>query len=129
MILSSYERSLPRSKRPWTCSGAIALNGECDKETAELIVKNYAEVVIAPEFAEGVMDLFAKKKNLRRGDALVFMDFWKYTRFGALKCRVFTISVYTNPDGSEEPVLSHYNFQCSDPKIFGPREHFPPGSS
>lgn len=45
--------------------GAIALNGECDKETADLIVKNYAEVVIAPEFADGVMDIFATKKNLR----------------------------------------------------------------
>lgn len=45
--------------------GAIALNGECDKATAELIVKNYAEVVIAPEFADGVMDIFAARKNLR----------------------------------------------------------------
>ncbi len=45
--------------------GAIALNGECDKATAELIVKNYAEVVIAPDFADGVMDIFATKKNLR----------------------------------------------------------------
>ena len=45
--------------------GAIALNRECDLETAKLIVENYAEVVVAPEFAPGVMDLFAAKKNLR----------------------------------------------------------------
>ena len=45
--------------------GAIALNRECDMETAKLIVENYAEVVVAPEFAPGVMDLFATKKNLR----------------------------------------------------------------
>ncbi len=45
--------------------GAIALNREVDMETAELIVKNYAEVVVAPEFAEGVLDVFATKKNLR----------------------------------------------------------------
>jgi len=45
--------------------GAIALNGEVDKETAELIVTNYAEVVAAQEFAEGVLDIFAKRKNLR----------------------------------------------------------------
>ena len=45
--------------------GAIALNRECDRETAELIVQNYAEVVAAPEFAAGVLDIFAKKKNLR----------------------------------------------------------------
>ncbi len=45
--------------------GAIALNREVDRETAELIVENYAEVVVAPEFAEGVTDIFAGKKNLR----------------------------------------------------------------
>ena len=45
--------------------GAIALNRECDIDTAKLIVENYAEVVVAPEFAPGVMDLFAAKKNLR----------------------------------------------------------------
>ena len=45
--------------------GAIALNRTCDLETAKLIVENYAEVVVAPEFAPGVMDLFAAKKNLR----------------------------------------------------------------
>ncbi len=45
--------------------GAIALNRECDMETAKLIVENYAEVVVAPDFKEGVMDLFATKKNLR----------------------------------------------------------------
>ena len=45
--------------------GAIALNRECDVETAKLIVQNYAEVVVAPDFQSGVMDLFATKKNLR----------------------------------------------------------------
>lgn len=45
--------------------GAIALNGEVDRDTAELIVQNYAEVVAAPEFADGVLDIFASKKNLR----------------------------------------------------------------
>ena len=45
--------------------GAIALNREVDRETAELIVNNYAEVVVAPEFADGVLDIFARRKNLR----------------------------------------------------------------
>lgn len=45
--------------------GAIALNREVDKETAELIAAAYAEVVVAPEFAPGVMDVFARWKNLR----------------------------------------------------------------
>ena len=45
--------------------GCIALNREVDVETARLICENYAEVVVAPEFAPGVMELFAAKKNLR----------------------------------------------------------------
>lgn len=45
--------------------GAIALNRECDVETAELIAQNYAEVVVAPDFADGVMNIFSKKKNFR----------------------------------------------------------------
>lgn len=45
--------------------GAIALNRAVDQRTAELIAQNYAEVVIAPDFEDGVMDVFAKKKNLR----------------------------------------------------------------
>jgi phosphoribosylaminoimidazolecarboxamide formyltransferase/IMP cyclohydrolase len=45
--------------------GAIALNREVDLATAELIVETYAEVVAAPEFAPGVMDRFARWKNLR----------------------------------------------------------------
>jgi len=45
--------------------GAIALNREVDRETAEAIAAQYAEVVAAPEFAPGVMDIFGKKKNLR----------------------------------------------------------------
>ena len=45
--------------------GAIALNREVDRDTAELIARNYAEVVAAPSFADGVLELFATKKNLR----------------------------------------------------------------
>lgn len=45
--------------------GAITLNREVDKETAELICRQYSEVVAAPEYGEGVLDIFSKKKNLR----------------------------------------------------------------
>jgi len=45
--------------------GCIALNRPVDRETAEEISKQYAEVVVAPDFEEGEMDIFAKKKNLR----------------------------------------------------------------
>jgi phosphoribosylaminoimidazolecarboxamide formyltransferase/IMP cyclohydrolase len=45
--------------------GAIALNRTVDRDTAELIARNYAEVVIAPEFESAALDVFEKKKNLR----------------------------------------------------------------
>ena len=45
--------------------GCIALNRPVNRETAEEISKQYAEVVVAPDFEEGVMDIFTKKKNLR----------------------------------------------------------------
>lgn len=48
-----------------TFGGCIALNRAVDKATAEVISKQYAEVVVAPDFEEGVMDVFAKKKDLR----------------------------------------------------------------
>jgi len=45
--------------------GCIAMNRAVDKDTAEAVSRQYSEVVVAPEFEPGVMDIFAKKKNLR----------------------------------------------------------------
>jgi len=45
--------------------GCIALNRPVNRETAGEITKQYSEVVVAPDFEEGVMDIFTKKKNLR----------------------------------------------------------------
>jgi phosphoribosylaminoimidazolecarboxamide formyltransferase/IMP cyclohydrolase len=45
--------------------GCIALNRAVDKATAEAVCRQYAEVVVAPDFEDGVMDIFAAKKNLR----------------------------------------------------------------
>ncbi len=45
--------------------GCIALNQSVDKATAEAIVQQYAEVVVAPDFDPGAMDIFGQKPNLR----------------------------------------------------------------
>ncbi len=45
--------------------GCIAVNRSVNRETAKAISGQYAEVVVAPDFDDGVMDIFAKKKNLR----------------------------------------------------------------
>lgn len=45
--------------------GCIAVNRSLDRPTAEAIARQYAEVVVAPEFDEGVIDILASRKNLR----------------------------------------------------------------
>ena len=45
--------------------GCIALNKSVDKATAQAIASQYAEVVVAPEFEEGVLDILGARKNLR----------------------------------------------------------------
>lgn len=45
--------------------GCIALNKSVDKATAQAIASQYAEVVVAPEFEEGVLDILGVRKNLR----------------------------------------------------------------
>lgn len=70
--LAEAYRKANMADRVAAFGGAIALNREVDMETARLIAENYAEVVLAPEYAPGVMDIFGKKKNLRvmRVDAM-----------------------------------------------------------
>jgi phosphoribosylaminoimidazolecarboxamide formyltransferase/IMP cyclohydrolase len=63
-LCEAYEKA-NMADRLAAFGGAIALNRACDKETAERVAENYAEVVVAPEFEEGVMDVFGAKKNLR----------------------------------------------------------------
>ena len=45
--------------------GCIAMNRACDKATAEAVSNQYSEVVVAPDFEDGVMDILGRKKNLR----------------------------------------------------------------
>ncbi len=45
--------------------GCIAVNRSVDMATAEAISSQYAEVVVAPDFEPGVMEVFSRKKNLR----------------------------------------------------------------
>ncbi len=54
-----------RADRVAAFGGCIALNRAVDKATAEAITGRYAEVVVAPEFESGVMEIFATKPNLR----------------------------------------------------------------
>jgi phosphoribosylaminoimidazolecarboxamide formyltransferase / IMP cyclohydrolase len=63
-LAESYNRAY-LADRVAAFGGAIVVNREIDLATAEMIASSYAEVVAAPEFAPGVLDLFARWKNLR----------------------------------------------------------------
>ena len=45
--------------------GIVALNRECDEETANLIAETFIECVVAPGFSEAALERLRKKKALR----------------------------------------------------------------
>ncbi len=45
--------------------GVIAANRPVDREFAEAVSEQFAEVVVAPGYSEGAVDVFARKKKLR----------------------------------------------------------------
>ncbi len=63
-LSDAYNRA-NRADRIAAFGGAVIMNRPVDKETAELMSQNYLEVVCAPDFEEGTLDILAKAKNLR----------------------------------------------------------------
>jgi len=63
-LATSFNRAL-RSDRIAAFGGAVVLNRACDIDTAKLLAGNYLEVVCAPEFEDGTLEILKKLKNLR----------------------------------------------------------------
>jgi phosphoribosylaminoimidazolecarboxamide formyltransferase/IMP cyclohydrolase len=63
-LSSAFDRAL-RSDRIAAFGGAVVLNRACDIDTAKLLSNNYLEVVCAPEFEDGTLDILKNLKNLR----------------------------------------------------------------
>jgi phosphoribosylaminoimidazolecarboxamide formyltransferase/IMP cyclohydrolase len=63
-LIDAYEKA-NMADRVAAFGGCISCNRAVDKATAEAIARQYAEVVVAPDFEEGVMGIFGRKKNLR----------------------------------------------------------------
>ena len=87
-LANAYDRA-NRADRIAAFGGAIILNRPCDKETAELLSKNYLEVVCAPEFEPGVLEILAQRKNLRvvrisRIDRLAEFEKFRFVDFKSL---------------------------------------------
>lgn len=63
-IADAFNRAF-RADRIAAFGGCVALNRVCDKETAELISKQYLEVIVAPDYDGAAVDILKAKKNLR----------------------------------------------------------------
>lgn len=63
-LAEAFDRS-NRADRIAAFGGAVILNRPCDTDTAKLLAENYLEVVCAPEFEEGSLEIISKRANLR----------------------------------------------------------------
>jgi phosphoribosylaminoimidazolecarboxamide formyltransferase/IMP cyclohydrolase len=63
-LADAFDRA-NRCDRIAAFGGAVVLSRPCDLDTAKLLSKNYLEVVCAPEFEEGTLDILKKSSNLR----------------------------------------------------------------
>ncbi|HIJ90902.1 MAG: IMP cyclohydrolase [Desulfobulbaceae bacterium] len=87
-LAQAYDRA-NRADRIAAFGGAVILNRPCDKETAELLSANYLEVVCAPEFEPGTLEILAARKNLRvvrisRIDRLAEYEKYRFVDFKSL---------------------------------------------
>ena len=69
--------------------GAVIMSRPCDNDTARLLSQNYLEVVCAPSFEEGSLEILKKSKNLRvieisRIDRLAEFEKFRYVDFKSL---------------------------------------------
>ena len=63
-LAQAYDKA-NRADRIAAFGGAVIMSKAVDQDTAKLMAENYLEVVCAPEFEEGTLDILAKAKNLR----------------------------------------------------------------
>ncbi len=63
-LAEAYHRAY-MADRVAAFGGCIALNRPVDKTTAEAVADQYAEVVVAPAYEAGSLDILARRKNLR----------------------------------------------------------------
>lgn len=78
-----------RADRIAAFGGAVVMSRAIDRQTAELLSQNYLEVVCAPEFEEGTLDILKARKNLRvikmaRIDRLADFEKYRFVDFKSL---------------------------------------------
>ena len=61
---AAFQRAY-RADRIAAFGGALVVNRPLDRATAEAVVERYLEVVAAPDYEEGVLDVLRRRKDLR----------------------------------------------------------------
>ncbi|MEW6215496.1 MAG: IMP cyclohydrolase [Nitrospirota bacterium] len=81
-LADAYDRA-NMADRIAAFGGCLVVNRAMDKETAEMVSSNYLEVVAAPEFEEGTINILSKRKNLRiiRISRIYELEKYKTVRF------------------------------------------------
>ena len=81
-VADAYERA-NMADRIAAFGGCLVVNRAMDKTCAEMVSGNYLEVVGAPDFEDGVVDILAKRKNLRivRINKINSMEKYRSSRF------------------------------------------------
>lgn len=121
----AYGNSLARAfTRAYLCDciaafgGCVLLNRELDRDTAELINNSYFEVVAAPSFAPGTVDILKKRKNLRiiqieRLDRLAEYKSMRFLEFKSLMDGGLIVqqSPMTNIEGTSDFQLAQTEYK------------------
>ncbi|SEH40392.1 IMP cyclohydrolase /phosphoribosylaminoimidazolecarboxamide formyltransferase /formyltetrahydrofolate-dependent phosphoribosylglycinamide formyltransferase [Halopenitus malekzadehii] len=63
-LADAYDRAL-RTDAKSAFGGIVALNRECDAETATAITDSFKEVVVAPGYTDAALDVLRESENLR----------------------------------------------------------------
>ncbi|WP_227375650.1 bifunctional phosphoribosylaminoimidazolecarboxamide formyltransferase/IMP cyclohydrolase [Haladaptatus halobius] len=63
-LAEAYDRALSTDAKS-AFGGIVALNRECDEETAARIIDSFKEVVVAPDYTDEALATLREKKNLR----------------------------------------------------------------
>ncbi|MEJ2697450.1 MAG: hypothetical protein P8013_12485 [Candidatus Sulfobium sp.] len=88
-VAEAYDRA-NMADRIAAFGGCLVVNRAMDRETAEMVGANYLEVVGAPDFEEGVVEILAGRKNLRivRIDKIDRLEQYRSSRFVDFKCLI-----------------------------------------
>jgi phosphoribosylaminoimidazolecarboxamide formyltransferase/IMP cyclohydrolase len=88
-LSNAYEKA-DMADRIAAFGGCALFNRPMDLDTAEMVSKNYLEVVAAPDFEEGTMEILSKRANLRiiRMARMDRLSEYTNSRFVDFKCLI-----------------------------------------